>query len=295
MVEALINNFSNYLAYEKRFSVHTSKAYISDLEQFQSYLNTRYNIANIEEVNHQIIRSWIVELLEQKLTSRSVNRKISSLKKFYKYLIKNGLIKKNPMLKIISPKTSKRLPVFVEQDKMENLFEKISFESSFKSLRDKSILELFYGTGMRLSELCSLKTSDVNIYNSQVKVLGKRNKERIIPLTNNLIKVLNEYMEVRKEVANNIDYLFLTEKGGKIYEKLVYRIVIYYLSKITTIDKKSPHVLRHTFATHMLNNGAELNAIKEFLGHANLSATQVYTHNTVEKLKRIYKQAHPKA
>jgi len=296
MIEELILDFNNYLRFEKRLSIHTSDAYLSDLKQFQNYLNLQYSITNIDEVNFQIIRSWVVDLLENKITPRSVNRKISSLKTFFKFLIRNGKVLKNPMIKIISPKTSKKLPVYVEQEKMLMLFEKVEFEDSFEGVRDKTILELFYATGMRLSELCNTKISDLNIYNAQIKVLGKRNKERIIPLTNNLKDVLLRYVDLRMQITDNQnDFLFVTEKGKKVYQKLAYRIVNYYLSMVTTISKKSPHVLRHTFATHMLNNGAELNAIKEILGHANLSATQVYTHNTVEKLKKVYKQAHPRA
>jgi len=296
MIEELIISFDNYLRFEKRFSTHTSDAYLQDLKQFQIYLNTQYNINKIDEVDFQIIRSWSVSLLENNISPRSVNRKISALKSFYRFLLKNGIVLKNPMLKIISPKTSKKLPVYVEQEKMNSLFEEIQFEDSFKGIRDKAILELFYATGIRLSELCNIKISDINIYNSQIKVLGKRNKERIIPLTNNLKNVFSGYIDARSQVSNiQDDSLFITEKGKKIYQKLAYRIVNYYLSMVTTISKKSPHVLRHTFATHMLNNGAELNAIKEILGHANLSATQVYTHNTVEKLKKVYKQAHPRA
>jgi len=295
-MEELIQDFNSYLRFEKRFSSHTSDAYISDLNQFQIYLTEKYNITNADEIDFQIIRSWVVELLETPMTPRSVNRKISSLKTFYKFLMKSGKDIKNPMLKIISPKTSKKLPVYVEQEKMVMLFENIEFENSFEGLRDKTVLELFYATGMRLSELCNIKISDVDIYNAQIKVLGKRNKERIIPFTNNLKDVLKKYSDARMQIAENQnDYLFITEKGKKIYQKLAYRIVNHYLSMVTTISKKSPHVLRHTFATHMLNNGAELNAIKEILGHANLSATQVYTHNTVEKLKKVYKQAHPRA
>ena len=296
MIEELIQSFDNYLRFEKRFPINTSDAYLNDLKQFQTYLSNQYNTDKIDEVDFQIIRSWSVSLLESNITPRSVIRKISSLKSFYRFLLKNGIVTKNPMLKVIAPKTSKKLPIYVEQEKMNMLFEEIKFEDSFKGIRDKAILELFYATGMRLSELCNIKVSDINVYNSQIKVLGKRNKERIIPLTNNLKNVLSGYIDARTQVSDiQDDSLFITEKGKKIYQKLAYRIVNYYLSMVTTISKKSPHVLRHTFATHMLNNGAELNAIKEILGHANLSATQVYTHNTVEKLKKVYKQAHPRA
>lgn len=271
-------------------------AYKKDLSQFNDFILNEFDIKDINDVTHQIIRSWIVHLLENDITPRSVNRKISSLKSFYKFLKREGVISVNPMSMVIAPKASKKLPEFVESDKMNLLVNDFPFENSFKGYRDKMLIELFYGTGMRLSELIHIKKDDINTSKSQIKVLGKRNKERIIPLSPYIIKQLKEYLEERSKLPDcQTDMLFVTEKGKKIYEKLAYRIVNYYLSMVTTITKKSPHVLRHTFATHMLNNGAELNAIKEILGHANLSATQIYTHNTVEKLKKVYKQAHPKA
>lgn len=296
MIDLLVQNFEHYLKFEKRFSNHTSRAYIDDLNQFSHYLSEHYHIHHIHEVDYQMVRSWLVMLLESDITPRSANRKISSLKSFYRYLLKNNEVTKNPMLKVTAPKTSKKLPLFVEQEKMNALFDDSLFENSFTGHRDKTILELFYGTGMRLSELCNITLQNINMYQSQIKVLGKRNKERIIPLTDNLKKVISIYIEMRNQLQDvQGDFLFVTDKGKKTYPKLVYRIVNYYLNLVTTQHKKSPHVLRHTFATHMLNNGAELNAIKEILGHANLSATQVYTHNTVEKLKKVYKQAHPRA
>jgi integrase/recombinase XerC len=240
-----------------------------------------------------LIRSWIVSLMEQKISSRSVNRKITTLKTFYKFLLRQKVVADNPMLKIQSPKTSKRLPVFVEKEKMDILLDNIEFGNDEEGVRNKLIIEMFYSTGMRLSELINLKHKNVDLSSGQLKVLGKRNKERIIPFNNELKSKIEEYLNTQKRKTN--ETLFTTADGKKMYEKLVYKIVKQYLSLVTTIDKKSPHVLRHTFATHMLNNGADLNSIKELLGHANLSATQVYTHNTVEKLKNIHKQAHPKA
>lgn len=287
------NSFLEYLRYEKRSSSHTLLAYTNDLDQFFSYLAATYQINSISEINHIIIRSWIVRLMEQKISPRSVNRKITTLKTFYKYLLRQKEVTENPMLKIQSPKTSKRLPVFVEKDKMDILLDNTAFGEDFEGQRNKLIIELFYASGMRLSELINLKDGNVNMSKCQLKVLGKRNKERIIPFNDELKELLKRYLKI-KPVANE-GYLFVNQKGGKLYEKFAYRVVNRYLSGVTTIDKKSPHVLRHTFATHMLNNGADLNAIKELLGHANLSATQVYTHNTVEKLKNIHKQAHPKA
>ena len=291
----MYQNFIQYLEFEKRYSPHTITAYQHDLEQFYAYLMNTYEIDKTKEIKHIHIRSWMVSLMEQSVTPRSVNRKISTLKSYYKFLLRQDVITENPMLKILLPKMPKRLPVFLPEDKMNQLLD-IDFGEGFIGKRDKLILELLYGTGIRLSELVNLKKKDVNTYDSTIKVLEKRNKERIIPVHNSLVNLIVEYKEeIEKMSLNTEDHFFVTEKGDKVYPKLVYRIVNGYLGNVTTIDKKSPHVLRHTFATHMLNNGAELNAIKEILGHSSLSATQVYTHNTIEKLKHIYKQAHPKA
>lgn len=287
------DSFLQYLQFEKRLSAHTLTAYSTDLKQFYDYLQINYQIKELSEINHSLIRSWIVSMMEQKITSRSVNRKITVLKTFYKYLLRQKVVSENPMLKIQSPKTSKKLPVFIEKEKMDILLDNIDFDNDEEGIRNKLIIEMFYSTGMRLSELINLKQKDVDLNSGQLKVLGKRNKERIIPFNNELKKKIEEYL--RSKQGKTDETLFVTVEGKKMYEKLVYKIVKQYLSLVTTIDKKSPHVLRHTFATQMLNNGADLNSIKELLGHANLSATQIYTHNTVEKLKNIHKQAHPKA
>jgi integrase/recombinase XerC len=292
-MDASRDNFIQYLQYEKRFSPHTILAYSTDLTQFYNYLNSNYQVNNLHDINHSLIRSWIVSLMEQKVSPRSVNRKITTLKTFYKFLLRQKTVSDNPMLKIQSPKTSKRLPVFVEKEKMDVLLDNIDFGDDEEGIRNKLIIEMFYSTGMRLTELINLKSTNIDLNSNQLKVLGKRNKERIIPFSNELRNKIQQYLEIRKRKAS--ETLFISAKGKKMYEKFVYRIVNKYLSNVTTIDKKSPHVLRHTFATHMLNNGADLNAIKELLGHANLAATQVYTHNTVEKLKNVHKQAHPKA
>lgn len=286
------DSFLEYLQYEKRFSAHTVLAYSTDLDQFYSYLKDAYSVDQLSQIEHLIIRSWIVSMMDSGVSSRTVNRKITTLKTFYKFLLRRGLVMENPMLKITSPKTSKRLPVFVEKEKMDNLLDMVQFDDE-NGLRDKLILELFYATGMRLSELINLKQKDVDLVANQLKVLGKRNKERIIPFGNELGKKIEEYLAAKE--SHSGEFLMEGKEGKKLSEKLVYTIVKKYLSQVTTIEKRSPHVLRHTFATHMLNNGADLNAIKELLGHANLSATQIYTHNTVEKLKNIHKQAHPKA
>ncbi len=292
-IDSCRDRFLEYLQFEKRFSAHTLVAYQTDIEQFSIYLNSMYQITSIEEVNHTLIRSWIVEMMDQGISPRSVNRKITTMKTFYKFLLRQQWVSENPMLKIQSPKTSKRLPVFVEKEKMDVLLDQVAFGADLKGLRDKLIIELFYSTGMRLSELIQLKEKEVDLYSNQLKVLGKRNKERLIPITNELKVQLQHYLKERPISSEEV--LLLSDRGKKLSEKFVYNLVKAYLSQVTTIDKKSPHVLRHTFATHMLNNGADLNAIKELLGHANLSATQVYTHNTVEKLKNVHKQAHPKA
>lgn len=291
-IDVCKDGFLEFIQYEKRASKHTLVAYSNDIKQFVTYLSTTYEITKIAEVNHTIIRSWIVSLMEQKISPRSVNRKITTLKTFYKFLLRQSIVTENPMLKILSPKTSKRLPVFIEKEKMDTLLDDTVFGDDFEGQRNKLIIELFYATGIRLSELINLKQSNVDLYLCQIKVLGKRNKERIVPFNTILKDQIQQYITAKGDLHD--EFLFINKNGKQLYEKFVYRIVNTYLSQITTVNKKSPHVLRHTFATHMLNNGADLNAIKELLGHANLSATQVYTHNTVEKLKNIHKQAHPK-
>lgn len=289
-------SFFNYLEFEKRYSQHTIDAYQTDLRQFHQYLSEQYELKELSDASFQMVRSWVVSLLEQKIAPRSVNRKISSLKTFYKYLKREGVLQENPMSKVSSPKVAKRLPVFVEEERMEFLLDEVEFPEGYVGERDKSLLELFYATGMRVSELVNIKVRDIDFHTNSLKVLGKRNKERIIPFSPELSKLLQEYLVARdgKFGQSEAQFLLLRESGEKMDRGLVYRIVNSYLGVITTANKKSPHVLRHTFATHMLNNGADLNSIKEILGHANLSATQVYTHNTIEKLKRIHNHAHPR-
>ncbi|MEI7897145.1 MAG: tyrosine-type recombinase/integrase [bacterium] len=287
--------FLAYLQYEKRYSDHTVTAYRTDLDQFHEYLQTQYNTINITEVTHPIIRSWLVELMENHVTSRTVTRKLTTLRSFFKYLVRESVLVVNPMQKITSPKISKKLPVFIEKDKMDLLLDKVAFEDGYPGIRDRLIIELFYSAGIRLSELVSLKETDIDFHYDTIKVLGKRNKERLIPFSNKMVFLMKVYLVEKRNSFGETNDMFLTDKGNRIYPRMVYRIVTHHLGKVTTLEKKSPHVLRHTFATHLLNNGAELNAVKELLGHASLSATQVYTHNTIDKLKRIYKQAHPKA
>ena len=285
------NNFLKYIEFEKRYSKHTLISYNTDLTQFLNFLHTEYEISDVSEVSHQIIRSWISSMLDSGISSRSVNRKITTLKSFYKYLMQEDVVTENPTQKIISPKNAKKLPVFVEKSKMDELLSEIEFPDTFEGERDKLIIDVFYMTGMRLSELLGIRKKDINFSKSSIKVLGKRNKERIIPLSVNLLNQLKKFSEKHK--INS--YFFVNFDGKKLSAKNIYNIVNKYLGMVSSLEKKSPHILRHTFATHMLNNGADINAIKEILGHANLSATQVYTHNTIEKLKTIYKQAHPRA
>jgi len=284
--------FIDYLSSEKRFSMHTIASYTNDIDQFSSFLSDQYQISNqVSDVNFHIVRSWIAFLLEKGISPRSVNRKISTLKTYFKFMIREGFISESPMLKVIAPKSKKRLPLFIEESQVESLLNEVEFDKGFIGERDKLIIELFYVTGVRVSELVSIKISDIDFENNYIKVLGKRNKERLIPFSLQFAELLSVFIEKYKLH----DYLFSNLEGKKVYAKLVYRVVKKYIAKISSINKKSPHILRHTFATHMLNNGADINAIKELLGHANLSATQVYTHNTIEKLKSVYKNAHPRA
>jgi integrase/recombinase XerC len=291
-----IKSFLGYIEYERRYSKHTIESYANDLEQFHLYLRSEYHKEEIELASHLEIRSWIVQMMEHKITPRSINRKLSTLKSFFKFLMRKGAVKKNPMSKVLAPRTSRRLPVFVEKSGTDRLFTDIEFPEGFTGARDKMILDLFYGTGMRRSELNNLKETDIDSYNAQIKVLGKGNKERIIPIQPQLRTALKEYIDLKNQsTAMPSIYLFVNQEGKILNPSNIYQIVKKYLNLITTIDKKSPHVLRHTFATHLMNNGADINAVKELLGHASLAATQVYTHNTIDKLKSIYKQAHPKA
>ena len=283
--------FIQYLNTEKRFSSNTVSSYLTDLRQFYEYLHSKHAVERVEDINFQFIRSWISSILESGLTARTVNRKISTLKTYFRFLLKLGLITENPIIKIIPPKSEKKLPVFISIKNMSNLFNKIEFKDTFEGKRDKLILEFFYATGVRLSEIINIKVHDINFEKSYVKVLGKRNKERLVPLTLKLSKEIKLFI-FKYELKDN---LFVNLKRKKMYHKEIYRLVVKYINLISTISKKSPHVLRHTFATHMLNNGADINAIKELLGHTSLATTQIYAQNSIEKLKQVYKQAHPRA
>lgn len=293
----LLNSFLTYLLHEKRYSQHTIVSYQTDIDQFEAFINKTFELGFLE-IKHTHVRSFMVELMDQQTSESSINRKISALRSFYKFLLREGKATQNPMLLIKGPKVAKRLPVFVEDHKLNHLLDSdLYFDDSFGGVRDHLVIELLFGTGIRLTELMQLKDTDIDIYNSTIKVLGKRNKERIIPINKQLINQLNTYIDLKKlqNFNNKLLNLIVTNTGTAAYPKLIYRIVATYLNHITTNDKKSPHVLRHSYATSLLNAGADLNAIKELLGHASLAATQVYTHNSIERLKTIYKQAHPKA
>lgn len=288
-------SFISYLKYEKRNSSHTVTAYKKDLDQFVLFSTERIGEFDVKRVDAKLVRSWIVSLMEQQYTPRSVNRKISTIKAFYRFLMKNEVVENNPAINIPVPKIRKKLPNFVEENNLHHLLDDGFFTNDFGGIRDKLIITLLYGTGIRLAELLQLKERDFDTSGYLIKVLGKRQKERIIPYPRSINQLLQQYIEIRnREIGNSPNALLVTEKGKQVYEKLIYRVVNKYLEKVTSLEKKSPHVLRHSYATHLLNRGADLNAVKELLGHSNLSATQVYTHTTFEKLHNIYKQAHPR-
>ena len=291
-----IERFIRYLQFEKRFSPNTVTAYKNDLDQFSQFLVSFQT--ELLNVTHQHVRTWIVSLMDDGIEARTINRKISSLRSFYKFLQREDLIGNSPMIYVRAPKIPKRLPIVITEQKMDILLDAQDvFSNDFQGIRDRLIVELLYGTGMRLSELVNLSDHDINRYEQQIKVLGKRNKERIIPISKSLTKLIGDYQfqKLNQNFDTKSSALIVTNQGNKVYAKFIYRTVNLVLSFISTHDKKSPHILRHSFATSLLNRGADLNAIKELLGHSSLAATQVYTHNSVEKLKSIYKQAHPKA
>lgn len=293
----LINAFIDYLLLEKKYSKLTVNAYNKDIQSFLLFLDEQDALNSITEVNYAQIRTWIINLVESGLTNRSINRKVSALNSFYKFLLKIEEVKVNPLSKHKALKTSKKLQIPFSEKEIETVLDKINLASGFEGLRNKLIIELFYSTGIRRIELINIKLSDVDLENKTIKILGKRNKERLIPLLNSVINSIQKYLEVRKklELIDDDQYLFLTKKGVKIYETLVYRIINDYFSIASSKLKKSPHILRHSFATHLLNQGAELNAVKELLGHSSLAATQVYTHNSIEQLKKVYAKSHPRS
>ncbi|MEQ8244659.1 tyrosine-type recombinase/integrase [Fulvivirga sp.] len=289
--------FLKYLEYEKRYSKHTILSYKLDLSQLSSYIKNTSPEFDLENANHLLIRGWIVSLVESEIQPKSINRKIASLRSYYKFLLRQGTIQKDPTSKIKILKTSRKLPQFVNEKDMNLLLDNCEFNNDFEGARDRLVLEMLYGTGIRLTELINLKGSNLNFHNRTIKVLGKRNKERVIPFSVSLEKVIKQYQVERNKLTNGYENqnLIVTGSGESCYPMLIYRIVKKYLNLFTTIDKRSPHVLRHTFATHLLNKGAELNAVKDLLGHSSLAATQVYTHNSLDKLKSVFDQAHPKA
>lgn len=290
-------NFVQYLKFEKRASEHTLAAYQTDLNQFEDFLKTTYEQENINEADAAQIRAWIVELLSRDISTNSIHRKLATLKSYFKFLQAQEVIEYNPMLKVIAPKRGKRLPTFIHQDHLQTLFDEVEFPATYSGQRNRLVLEFLYCTGMRRSELINLKLQNIDYSSRVIKVEGKGGKQRLIPFTVHLERVLERFIALRNEAFPTTERqeILLTDRGKPMYPKLVYNIVRRYLSLVTTVDQRSPHVLRHSFATHLSDNGAELNAVKELLGHSSLAATQIYTHNTIEKLKNAYKLAHPKA
>lgn len=291
----LREKFIEYLLVERRYAQHTITAYKSDLEQFFIFIQMNYGEMDIATISHQHIRTWVVELVAKETSTRSVNRKLSTLKSYYKFLLKEGVVEHSPMDKINPPKVSKRLPVYVEERQLSALLNKEIFDDSFEGFRDCLILETLYACGLRRSELHQLQVTSFDKFLKQIKVLGKGGKERIIPVESSLLNRLDAFLVKRVELGIDNPFLMTNRIGEQLNEKAIYSIVKHYLSRIPGLEKKSPHVLRHTFATHLSNHGADLNAIKELLGHSNLAATQVYTHNSIEKLKKTFKQAHPRS
>jgi integrase/recombinase XerC len=291
-------DFLQHIRYEKRLSHHTLTAYANDLAQFSTFLSVECNITQPERADFRHIRSWIVSLVEVELDKSSVNRKIATLRAYYGFLLRRKVIDLDPTTKIQALKVSRKLPVYVEEKPMDMLLTDVDFPDTFAGIRDKLVLELLYGTGIRLSELTGLKTVDINMYDKTITVLGKRNKHRIIPLTQPLFALIQQYVQLKEQEfsgQSDQNVLIVSDKGVAAYPVLIQRIVTRYLTLVTTLEKKSPHVLRHSFATHLLNRGADLNAIKDLLGHSSLAATQIYTHTSLEQLKKTYDQAHPKA
>lgn len=290
-----IQRFVDYLRFEKRYSQHTVLSYQNDLEQFLTFLVADFDGPSLSRITSGIVRTWLASLKEEKYTARSIQRKISALRTFFKVLIREGVIKETPMTTIVTPKSGKRLPAFVAKEDMETLFQHVEFPDDWKGKTDRLVLNLFYHTGMRVSELVNLKETQLDVSYGHLKVLGKGNKERIIPLSPVLVKEMQDYMAQKGNNGLKGAMFFVTGSGKPLNRAAVYVSVKHYLSQVTTLEKKSPHILRHTFATHLTNAGADLNAVKELLGHASLAATQVYTHNTIEKLKEVFRKAHPKA
>ena len=295
--QSAIPAFIDYLKYQKRYSVHTIRSYHDDLIQFFDYLELQFGETPVNDITHSYVRSWLAEMKGKGISSKTINRKISSMKSFFKYLMRTGSLNQTPMSKIISPKVSKRLPEFIKVEDANKLTDLLKNTEDWNMLNTKMLMTLFYNTGMRLAELIGLKENQVDLHKRQIKVLGKGNKERIIPVSPQVIQTIKDYVQYKKRQFEKAEpTLLVTEKGRSLYPKYAYLAVRSFLhGEIKTVNQKSPHILRHSFATHLSNNGADLNAIKELLGHSSLASTQVYTHNTIEKLKNVYKRAHPKA
>ena len=291
----IITSFIEYLSFEKKYSEHTAIAYQNDLKSFQQFCKEEFDDDNLIYVNYAQIRSWIVSLVESGISNRTVNRKVSSLNTFYKYLQKTKQLEKNPLINHKVLKVSKRVQVPFSEKEITAVINSIDKGSDFKSLRNKLIVELFYSTGIRRNELINIKVHDIDFFNNSLKVLGKRNKERIVPLLPSVKESIQFYLKERDLFADNSDALFITDKKKKMYPTLVYRIINEYFSTVSSKVKKSPHVLRHSFATHLLNEGADLNSVKELLGHSSLASTQEYTHSSLGKLKEVYNSAHPRS
>ena len=291
-----ISRFSDHLKFEKRYSAPTVRSYHDDLTQFNDYLETQFGGMKLRDISAPVVRSWLASMKQHKMTARTITRKISTLKSFYKFMMRSGVVAKSPMTGIVSPKLAKKLPSYVEEKQLKTLFRDVEFEDDWNGYTAKVAIRMLYQLGIRLSELVNCREAQVDHANRQVKILGKGNKERIIPVGKELLKLLKDYAGKKRQVFEQPEktYLLVTGKGKKLYPKYIYRLTHDYLELVTTIEKKSPHVLRHSFATHLMNNGAELNAVKDLLGHASLAATQVYTHNTIEKLRNVHKRAHPR-
>ena len=293
-----LQSFFDYLKFEKRYSSHTLTAYRSDLEGFMDFVQREFGEVQLSEISHSIVRTWLAVLRDEGLDTKSIRRKLSSLKSFFKHMLRMGVLETSPMAQVITPKAGKKLPVFMKEEDTAQVSETVTSSSDdWKSLNMQMLINIFYATGMRLSELVNLKEKQIDFSRGHIRVLGKGNKERIIPVSQDVLQQIQRYKDLkRKEFGSgSVEYFLVTEKGRKLYPKYAYLLVKKALSEVTTLEKKSPHVLRHTFATHILNNGANLNAVKELLGHSSLAATQVYTHNTIEKLKDVHKKAHPRS
>lgn len=292
----MLDSFISYLNYEKRYSPHTITSYSKDIGQFTQYLLQQYDIDELDKVTHHHVRSWVVLLMEEGISSRSINRKLSAIKSYFKFLKRSGIVGSNPTARIQAPKIEKRLPAVIQEKELARLLDEMVFQESFSGYRDHLLIDLLYATGMRRAELIQLRDRDVDFSSGLLKVLGKGKKERLIPIAPEMAEQIIRYTDLRNETfgRNFFDALLVTDSGNQMYPKFVYNVVKRYLTLVSTSAKKSPHILRHSFATHLSNKGAKLNAIKELLGHSNLSATQIYTHNSIEQLKKVYDDAHPK-